>query len=309
MKNKYIKIVIMFSLLMSVTGCATYVKDENKKIVKNPETGQNVIENILCRPESEETIQIYKDNNINIEALPKCKDFNLTDSNYEGLWVTFFIKPLSTLLIKLGMLFNNYGLSIIMVTLLLRLVAYPITKKTAEQSEYMKLAKPELDKIEKKYKGKTDQPSLMSKSQETMVIYKKYNLNPMSSLFFAIMQAFLFFAFYESINRIPVLFEGNFLGIFQLGTTTMRAVELGQYHYLIINFLIIGTTYLSFKLNKTASMTPEQERQMNIMSKFMIALITFVSFNLAVGIGIYWIFNSTFTIIQNLIVKRSKKND
>ena len=86
------------------------------------------------------------------------------------------------------MLLNSYGLSVIIATILLRFLAVPITKKTAMQSENLKLARPEIDKIEKKYKGRNDQESMMQKSQELLIIYKKYNINPMSGCLFSFIQ-------------------------------------------------------------------------------------------------------------------------
>ena len=85
-----------------------------------------------------------------------------------------FIKPLTWLIIKIGQLVKNYGLAIVITTLLIRGVMYPITLKTAKQSENMKKANPELQKIEKKYADKKDQDSMMKKSAEVMQVYKKY---------------------------------------------------------------------------------------------------------------------------------------
>ena len=58
------------------------------------------------------------------------------------------------------------------------------------------------------------------------------------------------------------------------------------------------------KLNKTASMDSDQEKMMNSMSKMMIVMISIASFTISTGITLYWITNSGFTIIQNLLVKR-----
>ena len=180
---------------------------------------------------------------------------------------------------------------------------YPITKKTAMQSENMKKAKPELDYLEKKYKNKQDSDSMMLKSQEMMSIYKKYNINPMAGCLFSFIQIPLFFAFYEALNRLPAVFEGNFIG-FKMGMSPMTGILNGNYQYIIIIILVILATYLSFKLNSTASMSKEQEQQMKLMTNMMLIFIAIASINISTGIAIYWITNNTFTIIQNLIVKR-----
>lgn len=307
-KTNKIKLIVTLLLVFTLTGCTTVLKNSEGKIVKNPVTGQNITENILCQPTDEATIKIYEENNININQYPKCSELKLADK-YEGLWVNIFVKPLAWLLIKIGLLVKSYGLSIILVTLLLRLIMYPITKKTAMQSEVMKEAKPELDKLEKKYSNKQDKDSMMQKSQEMMLIYKKYNISPVAGCIFGLIQLPLFLAFLEAINRLPALFEEKFIG-FQLGTTTMTALSNGHYYYLIMNVILVLVTYISFKQMKrdTVSSNKEQDSTMYMMSNISVIMISIVSFTTPIGIGLYWIFNSSFTVLQNLLVKRGKKD-
>ena len=306
--SKILKILLIFFMLFVLTGCTKILKNEEGKAVQNSKTGQNLTENILCQPESEETIKIYEENKVDLSKLPKCNDFKISDGGYEGIWTTIFVKPLAWLLLKIGSLINSYGLAIIITTLLLRTIAVPITKKTTIQSENLKIARPEMDKIEKKYRGRNDQESMMQKSQELLLVYKKYNINPMSGCLFSFIQIPLFFAFYEAINRLPVLFERNFLGLFQLGTNPSTAIFQGKYYYIVFIILVILGTYYSFKLNSAASMNVEQEKQMKMMSNVMIVIISLASFSLPTAIGLYWIFNSGFTICQNIIIKRRKKH-
>ena len=307
MKHKRLGIVILIALIFSLTGCTTLLKDENKKVVQNKTTGQNLVANILCQPENSETIELYKENDIDITKLQKCSNFSITSGGYEGIWTTIFVKPLAWLVIKIGNAVKNYGIAVILVTLLIRLLLYPLTKKTALQSENMKKAKPELDKLEKKYKNKQDKDAMMQKSQEMMMIYKKNNISPLSGCLFAFIQIPLFFAFYEAMNRIPAIFEEKLL-VFQLGTSPITGISNGNFYYIIFIILVITTTYFSFKLNSTASISGEQAQQMKMMSNISIIFISIASFTISSGIALYWIFNSGFTIVQNLLVKRSKKN-
>lgn len=307
MKNKVFKVLTLILVTVTLTGCTTLLKDNNKKPVKHPETGQTLTKNILCQPAEKKTLELYKANKIDVQKLPKCENFNVTSGGYEGFWATVFVKPLAWIIVTLGKLLRNYGLAIIATTLLIRLVTMRLTKKAALQSENMKLAQPELTKLDKKYKNKTDQESMMMKNQEMLSIYKKYNINPMSGCLFSLIQIPLFFAFYEALNRLPVIFEENFLG-FQLGTNPMTAMGSGNFQYLIIFALVIGASYFSFKLNSGASMSNEQAKQMKMMSNMMVIFIGIASLSLSTGIAIYWITNNGFTIFQNLIVKRRKKD-
>ena len=287
-------------------------KDECQKTcsqAKETQTGQNLTENILCRPTDENMIELYESNNVDLSKLPACKDLSISEGKYEGIWTTLFVKPLAWLIVLIGNLVKNYGLSVIIITILIRLALYPITKKTAVQSEMMKKAQPELQKLESKYSNKNDQASQMAKSQEMMAIYKKYNINPLSGCLFALIQIPLFFAFYEALNRLPIIFEGSLLG-FNLGITPSTAIfAYSKFYYIIIVILVGVLTFYSFKLNSTASMSAEQAKQMKIMSIFSVVLITFMSFKVSISIALYWIFNSAFTVVQNLLVKRGKKND
>lgn len=316
MKNK-IKIVIILVLMLSMTGCTKYLKDDKNKNIVNEETGQTLTQNILCLPDDEHTLELYEkynetakeDRKVDLENLPSCDKFNVADSNYDGMWSKLFVQPLAWLIINLGKFLKSYGLALIVATILIRLVMYPFTKKQAMQSENLKLARPELDKLEKKYNNRTDQESMMQKSQEMMLIYKKYNINPLSGCLFSFIQIPLFFAFLEAINRIPVIFEETFLGLFQLGTSPAVAVfSQGKIYYAIFIVIIAAATYYSFKLNSGAAMSREQEAQMKSMTNMMVIFMTIAAFSISTGIAIYWTVSNLFTIAQNLLVKRGKKN-
>ena len=176
MKNKKIKKVAILSIaILLLTGCTTTLVDSKKQAVKNPETGQSLTENILCQPENEKTVKIYEKNKVNVKKLPKCDNFKVTSGGYEGLWTSIFVKPLAYIILKLGKLVNSFAISIIIITVILRFILFPFTKKMALQSEMMKQASPELERIRKKYEGKTDEASLMRQNQEMLMVYKKYN--------------------------------------------------------------------------------------------------------------------------------------
>lgn len=314
-KKRIIKITLLLMIIFSLTGCTKYIKDENKKVIRNIETGQNLPQNILCRPEDKNILKIYNEYNkttsntkVDIDKLSKCSNMKIVSSDYDGLWTTFFVQPLAWVIIKIGNLLKSYGLSLIITTLIIRGIMYPFTKKTAMQSENLKKAQPELERLEKKYKDKTDQQSMMQKNQEMLLIYKKNNINPISGCLFSFIQIPLFFAFYEAISRIPAIFEENFLG-FQLGTSPAIALFTnGQLQYIILIILIPAATYFSFKLNSGASITKEQESQMKMMRNMMVIFMTITAFSISSGIAIYWITSNVFTIFQNLMVKRRIKN-
>ena len=298
-KNKLIVILLCMFVL---TGCTKILKDEDNKVVRNEETGQNITENIICKPTDENILNIYSEHEVDIEKLPTCSEFTPL-SNYEGLWTSIFVKPLAWLIIKIGLLVKNYGLSLIITCFLLRLLLYPLTRKTAMQSELIKKAQPELTKLEKKYANKTSTEDQNKKAQEMMLIYQKYQINPISGCLLSFVQLPLLFAFYEAINRTPAIFEDKFLFL-ELGKTPWVALQNGEWYYLVLVVLIFLATLFSF--NKTLKDQTTQGTSMKGTLYFMLALITYSSFTMASGVGIYWIASNIFTIAQNLIVERKK---
>ena len=302
MKQKKI-IVLLLLLLLVTTGCTKTLTDNNKKAVKNETTGQTLTENILCQPTNKETIKIYEKYGVDIKSLPKCSEFKITSGKYEGLWNSIFVKPLSYFLLVLGNLVKNYGISVIIISLIIRFIAYPVTKKTAMQSEVMKKAQPELNRIQKKYANKKDQESMLKQNQEMMAVYKKYNISPMSGCLFAMIQLPIFIAFFEAVQRTPVIFEDKFLGL-QLGTTPAVGVtNTTFYSYIILMILIALTTYLSFKMSGVGN---NEDPTMKMMPTMMTIMIIVTAMFMPTGLGIYWITSNMFTMVQNYFVKRSK---
>ena len=317
--KKLKKILIVFLLVFLLTGCTKQLvvektNDKGKKTkvaVKynkgDNATGQTLTKNIICRPSDKDLQKIYKDNKVNTDKLEDCKDLKLSINSKDGLWDNLFIKPLSWLIIKLGYLVKNFGLAVILVGVAIRLVLYPVTKKSAMQSENLKKAQPELQKLEKKYANKTDdQQAMIQKSQEMMAIYKKYDISLFSGCIVAFIQLPLFIAFLEAINRTPAIFEGKFLGL-QLGTTPWFAIVNGSLWYIILPILIFIVTLFSFKLNGTQATDNSNPAAAStkMMMNMMIVVITISSFQLSTAIGLYWITSSLFTIVQNMLVKGS----
>lgn len=307
MKNKIIKILTVFLLLITLTGCTKTLTDSNNKPIKYEKTGQNVTENIVCKPTDKELIKIYEKNKKDISKLPDCENLKIS-GEYEGLWNTLFVRPLAYIIINLSKIVGSIAISLVIITLVLRGILYPVTKKNAIQSEMMKKAQPELARLEKKYENKTDPESMSKKSQEMLTIYKKYNINPMSGCIFAFLQLPILLAFWEAIQRVPAIYEETFIGI-NMGITPWTAITSGNWYYIIIPALIVVTTYFSYKNNKQMQDKDNlMEKQMNMMMNFMTIFIGFMAFTLPTAIAFYWITSSLFTIIQNKLVNRSLKN-
>ena len=337
--NKKKKLLLLLVPLL-LTGCTKTLKDKDNKPVVNEVTGQNLTENILCRPTDSETIKLYEENKVDIDSLPycvcktkkieteeivkneetgeeetkkvekNCESFSITKGVYDGLWTSVFVKPLAYVILFFGRVTKNYGLGLIITSLIIRLIAYPVTRKTAMQSEYMKKAGPEMEKIEKKYanKDQTDKEVMMQKSQEMMMVYKKYNVSPLSGCLLTFLQLPLFIAFLEAINRVPAIFEEKFLTL-HLGTTPSIGIQNGNYLYLVVILIVAATTFFSFRatMKDQATTTSEMASQQKMMMNMFTIMIIVMSIFMTTALDIYWMTTNLFTIIQNLIVKRKVK--
>lgn len=301
------KIALALMCVFLLTGC------QKNFTVVNEETGaqKNYVSNILCKPETKEMQQIYINNpeelkkvNVNYEKLPQCKNLKINSGEYEGLWTSLFVKPLAWVLVKVSNLVKSEGLGIMLVAFIMRALMLPLSLKSAKMSKNMSKAQMDLNRLEVKYRGREDKDSMMAKSQEMMMIYKKYDINPMSSCLFSFIQLPIFFAFLEALYRVPAFFETSFLRVFHLGTTPLEGIKSGNYWYIILIVLILGATYFSFKNTNSSNGNAQQEQQMKMMSSFMVVFIGIASFSLQTSIALYWIVSNGFTIVQNMIMKK-----
>lgn len=303
MKKKSKIIIVLLLVLFLLTGCTKpLVNKKTKKPIKNEKTGQIVTENILCQPESKDLKKIYEQNKKDISKLQKCDKFQINSGKYEGLWNSLFVKPLAWFIIKLGSMTKNYGTGLIIAAVIIRIVIFPLTRKTAKQGELIKKAQPEIEKLEKKYKDKIDRDSVLKKSQEISMIYQKYNINPLASLLTNLIQFPLLFAFLEAINRVPAIFEQNFWS-FHLGTSPYIGIRLGNWFYLILVIINAIFTFLTFSLNKGIG---GESKQNNMMMISMGVLITVMSLFVPAALNLYWIVNSGFSLLDILSVKKKE---
>ena len=114
MKNNKRKLLILLvAILLLTTGCTKTLKDSNKKVVTNPETGQSLTENILCKPTNKKIIKLYEKNDVNLDNLLKCSKFEITTGGYEGLWNSIFVKPLAFVILWFNNYVNNAAIALI----------------------------------------------------------------------------------------------------------------------------------------------------------------------------------------------------
>ena len=171
----------------------------------------------------------------------------------------------------------------------------------------MKNIQPELDRLEKKYanKDQNDREVMMAKSQEMMIIYKKYGVNPVSGCLPALLQLPLLMAFLDAINRVPAIFEEQFLGL-NMGMTPKMGIANGNWLYIILTVLVAITTFFSLvkAQNSNPSGNQDMVKQTKMMMNVFTIMIIVMSIFMSSALNIYWIVSNLFTLIQNYLIKR-----
>lgn len=222
----------------------------------------------------------------------------------EGIWNSFFVYPLSWLLVKVAEIFNaefGYGLAIVIVTLLIRFVLLPLNIKQIKSSKAMQQIQPELQKLREKYSSK-DQQTQMKLQQETMELFQKSGANPLAGCLPIIVQMPILLAFYHAIMRTAELRNHEFLW-FTLG-------EPDPIYLLPI--LTAGFTFLQQKIMMQGMNTQQANNpmmpQMTMMLYIMPIMIGVFALFLPSALALYWVVGNIFMVLQTLLVRNPMMN-
>lgn len=231
-----------------------------------------------------------------ISVLSGCNQINQPiDAHSQGIWNHYFVYPLSLLIIYVAKLFgNSYGMSIIIVTILIRFILLPLMVKQTKSSKAMQDIQPELKKLKEKYSSK-DQKTQKKLQEETMKLFQQNNVNPLAGCFPLIIQMPILIAFYHAIQRTQVIKMHSFLW-FSLGSPD-------PYH--ILPIIAAVTTFIQQKLivGRTANANP----QMAMMTYIMPIMIASMAFYFPAALALYWVVGNIFMVVQTYFITAPKK--
>jgi YidC/Oxa1 family membrane protein insertase len=212
----------------------------------------------------------------------------------EGFWNTYIVYPLSLLIITISeFLGSNYGWGIIIVTILIRLVLFPLMLKQIKSSKAMQEVQPELVKLREKYSSK-DQATQQKLQQETMLVMQKHNVNPLAGCLPLVVQMPILLGFYHAITRTREIAGHSFLW-FDLGNPDP---------YYILPVVAGITTFFSQKMSMAGmNSNPQMAAQMKMMLYIMPVMIVVFAVSLPAALSLYWVVGNIFTIIQTWIIK------
>jgi YidC/Oxa1 family membrane protein insertase len=233
------------------------------------------------------------------------KDVNLLKSINPKLeqvvdfgWISVLAKPLFLLVNWFNSAFiHNFGWSIVIVTIVLNMMLFPIKLSNMKSMRKMQALKPQIDAINAKYKNlKMTDPRKAEQQQETMDLYKKHGVNPMGGCFPMLLQIPFFFAFYRVFTVSVEMRGANWLWVTDLSQPEHLAIR-------ILPIIMIATQFLMQKMTPQPNADPNQQRMMMLMPlifgfmfyNFPSGLVLYYLTSNLVGMGQQWFFNHTET--------------
>jgi len=216
-------------------------------------------------------------------------------------WFDVLAKPMLWLLNFFYQYIGNYGIAIILVTVLIKLTFWPITQKGMKSMKNMQKLQPKISKLKEKFKN---DPAKMN--QEMMGLYKTYKVNPVGGCLPMLIQIPFFFALYRVLMAAIELRHAPFmLWINDLSAPDRLGigVDIPYLHGIPILTLLMGASmYLQQKMSPTTA-DPAQARIM----QFLPVIFTFMFINFASGLVLYWFINNLLSILQQQLINRQNK--
>ncbi|MDR3138245.1 MAG: membrane protein insertase YidC [Treponema sp.] len=252
-------------------------------------------------PKNQESLGIYNTGK---------NDYGLQDMEFLKVASTGFWAPLEIVLKWFLMIFYriipNYGIAIILLTLLVKVLLFPLTKKSSESTLRMQALSPRIKEIQEKYK---ENPQKMN--AEMAEFYKKEGYNPLSGCLPMLLQIPIFFAMYSLFNNhfdlrgamfIPGWIPDLSLPESVWNFAPVRLPILGWSDIRILPFVYVGSQLLYGKVTQT----PDQQgnSQMKIMLYAMPIVFFFILYDVPSGLLVYWIMSNVLTMAQQLIINK-----
>ncbi len=180
---------------------------------------------------------------------------------------------------------QSYGLGIILTTIFVRLLLFPLTLSQNKSMVAMRKIQPELQEIQKKYANDKEE-----QQKQTMELYQKHKINPLGGCLPMLVQLPILWAFFRVLQNIPADETAMFLGFWALSEPDP---------FYIFPILAAATTFLQSKLSATGDMS--QQKSMLIVMPIMIGMF---SLRLPSGLVLYWIVGNVFSIGQQLWINK-----
>ena len=208
-------------------------------------------------------------------------------------WFAFLCKPLFVGLKWIYDAVGNYGISIILLTIVINAALFPLRYKSVTASQKMQKIQPKIKAIQEKYKKlKSTDPKRQQMNSEVMGLYKEHGVNPLGGCLPLLLQMPFLFAFYSLLNVAIELRQAPFFAWIQ----DLSAPDPTY----ILPVLMVGSMMLTQKLTPMPSADPLQAKMM----LFMPLIFGFMMATQSSGLVLYWFTSNLVNIIQQLAMNR-----
>ena len=202
-------------------------------------------------------------------------------------WFTFVAAPIFKVLLWLHGIFGNWGWAIVALTILIRILLYPITHKGMMGMQKIKEVAPKVKELQAKYKG---DPQRMNAA--VMELYKKHGANPLGGCLPLLLQIPVFFAIYRVLLNAVELQGAEWI----LWINDLSRMD----PYMILPVLMGASMYYQQKMTPNSFTDPMQEK----IFKFLPIIFTFFFVTFPAGLVLYWLVNNMFSIAQQYMVNK-----
>ncbi len=185
---------------------------------------------------------------------------------------------------------GNYGLAIILMTLMLRVVLFPLTAKGMRANFKMQEIQPEVKELQKKYKKDPDQLN-----RATMELWKKHGVNPFAGCLTMLIQLPVIFGFIGALRSYEFAGDPAWLWVPHLGQADP---------YYILPVLAAVGTYIQSKLT-----TPTTDSSMQTMTYFFPVLVLAFGFKMPAAFTLYWVASSAFSVAERYLIIRPRPKE
>lgn len=230
---------------------------------------------------------------------------------FGDLWNTIFLNPMLNIMVVLCTgLFYNFGLAIIVFTLIIRIITYPLTIKQLKASKAMQGLQPRIQELQKKYGS--DKQKL---SQEMAQLYKEMNISPAGCIVPMLIQFPIWIALYQAILKVMAATPDDLVSLsshLYSWSLVQQTIPVGS-HFLWLNLaqpdrypvmavLVAASMWLQQKMVTPESMDPRQARTNSMMLWMMPIMFGLFTMQFASGLALYWFFSNVIGIIIQYFV-------
>ena len=226
------------------------------------------------------------------------------------VWNLIIANPVLNVLVALSYLLSGeFGLAIIVLTVIVRLISWPLTKRQLNSTKAMQDMQPKIQELQKKY-GK-NQKKLQ---QEMMKLYREAGVNPLGCLWPMLIQFPIWIALYQAIMSALATTPESLLGLAQRLyswdivnqaiplNSKFLWLDLGSSGDFILAIIVGGTMWVQQKMTQAPAVDPRQESTQRMMTLMMPLMFGFLTLIMPSGLALYWAVSTIIGIITQYFV-------